>query len=315
MTHAHFKLTQDRRAAPRLSASVSIEDAVNLLRTHGAIIIENAVQGAALQDLQQQLEPWFQKAPCGEGVFFGKATRRFGGLFCKAPATVDLAIHPLVTGVMEALLCYQPRVGAVCNTIELSATQAIGIEPGEPAQFLHRDQELWPFAHDYEIMANAMWAIGDFTAQNGATRIVPGSQDWPLDRHPEPGDAIAAEAKAGSVILWLGRALHGGGANMSNDIRRGVVFSYKLGWLAPQEKLLLAIPPEAARALPQKLQHLLGYQLHKPNLGWIEGRDPIEWLRDGAQGMAAATDNLTPAHEALLADVAAHPDRYQGYLS
>ena len=315
MTHAHFELARDAALLPRLTPSTSVDTIVNVLRTHGAVVIEGVVLDDRLKVLQEQLEPWFQKAPCGEGVFFGKATRRFGALVVKAPATIDLAAHPLIVSVMEALLCRQPEIGAVCNTIELSASQAIGIEPGEPAQFMHRDEELWPFPHDFEIMANAMWAIGDFTAENGATRIIPGSHEWPLDRFPTPGEAVPAEAKAGSVILWLGSALHGGGANVSGDIRRGVVFSYKLGWLASQEKMLLSIPPHEARKLPEKLQRLIGYQLHKPNLGWIEGRDPIEWLRGQTQAVAAATDNLTPAHEDLLADVAAHPEIYRGYLS
>jgi len=313
MTKAHFDLSRAAGALPRVTPNASVESIVDQLRSQGAVIIENLLCGDALSAVQSDLEPWFANAPCGEGAFFGKSTRRFGALFCKSPHTIDLACHPLVVSVMESLLCRQPNVGAVCNTIEISATQAIGIEPGEPAQFLHRDEELWPFPHDFEIMANAMWAIGDFTVENGATRIIPGSHYWPLDQHPCPGESVPAEPDDQGACL--GGTLHGGGANVSNGIRRGVVFSYKLGWLAPQEKLLLSIPPEDARRLPEKLQRLIGYQLHKPNLGWIEGRDPIEWLRGDVQIMAAATDNLTPAHEALLADVEANPSLYQGYLA
>ena len=92
------------------------------------------------------------------------------------------------------------------------------------------------------------------------------------------------------------------------------MISYRLGWLAPAEKLLLSTPPEVARALPEALQRLIGYQLHRPNLGWVEGQDPIGWLRREYADLAATKDNLTAAHEGLLADVGAHPDRYLGYL-
>ena len=87
-------------------------------------------------------------------------------------------------------------------------------------------------------------------------------------------------------------------------VRRGLVMSYSVGWLAPAEKLLLSIPPETARALPQRLQQLIGYQIHRPNLGWVEGRDPIEWLRGEMGDLAPAGDNLTPPQAAALAQLA-----------
>src|SRR5262249_30158572 len=98
----------------------------------------------------------------------------------------------------------------------------------------------------------------------------------------------------GSVIIWLGSVMHGGGANRTAAPRRGVVFSYSLGWLAPAEKLLLSIPPEIARTLPTRLQRLIGYQVHRPNLGWIEEQDPIEWLHGQVGPVAAAKDHFTP---------------------
>ena len=166
-----------------------------------------------------------------------------------------------------------------------------------------------------EIMANAMWALDDFTVENGATRLIPGSHRWPRDRVPLPGEALSAVAPAGSVVLWLGGVLHGGGANVSEGVRRGVVMSYRLAWLAPAEKLLLSTPPEVARRLPPALQRLLGYQLHKPNLGWVEGQDPIRWLNREIGQTAPTADNLTAAHEALLEAVKSRPEDFVGYLA
>lgn len=285
------------------------------LQRDGVVIIENALDPEALQRVRSELAPWFDQAQHGEGPFFGRATRRFSGLFAKAPSTAALAIQPLMLDAVEQALLGSNPAAPHADAIELNLTQAIGIEPGEPPQFLHRDEDLWPFPNSFEIMANAMWAIDDFTVENGATRLIPGSHLWARDREPRPGEAVSATAPAGSVIVWLGGVLHGGGANRSQSIRRGVVVSYRLAWLASAERLLLSIPPDVVRGLPERLQRLLGYQLHRPNLGWIEGQDPIRWLHGEVKDLAPTADNLTPAHEGLLAALAAAPEQFLGYTS
>lgn len=265
----------------------------------GAAIVEDALSSAKRDEMRAALAPWFDTAPCGEGPFFGRRTRRFSALFHKAPLTADLALDPLALAVAEAVLGAGTRA---CDRIQLNLTQAIGIGPGEPAQHLHRDDDFFPFAHDgRDLMINAMWTLDPFTAANGATRIAPGSHAWPRKRVASGNDIAVAEAPAGALILWRGAALHGGGANHTDMLRRGVVMSYSVGWLAPAEKLLLSIPPDTARALPERLQQLIGYQIHRPNLGWVEGRDPIDWLHGRTGALAAAGDNLTPQQTAALA--------------
>ena len=302
-------------ALARVGPDVAPAQALEILRREGVLVVENALAPDALARVRGDLEPWFEAACHGAGQFFGRSTRRFGGLFAKAPSTAELALHPLVLSLMEGVLKGPDPEAPVCSAIEMNLTQAIGIEPGEGAQFLHRDEELFPFAHSYEVMCNAMWALDDFTLENGATRLVPGSHLWPRDREPQPGEALSAVAPAGSAVLWLGGVLHGGGANRSDRVRKGAVMSYRLAWLAPTEKLLLSTPPEAARRLPERLQQLIGYQLHRPNLGWVEGQDPIRWLHGQVRELAPTEDNLTPAHEALLAALNENPDAFVGYTS
>lgn len=299
---------------PRLPIGAGAAEATALLQEHGVLVIENALAVRDRHAVDEGLEPWFEAARHGAGPFFGRQTRRFGGLFAKAPACAGLALHPLVLEVMETVL-KGPAEAPVCDSIELNLTQAIGIEPGEGAQFLHRDEELWPFARSFEVMANAMWMLDDFTEENGATRLIPGSHRWPRDREPLPGEALTAEAPKGSVVLWLGGVLHAGGANRSAAIRRGGGMSYKLAWLTGGERLLLSTPPEVARHLPERLQRLLGYQLHRPNLGWVEGQDPIRWLRGEIGQLAEVHDNLSDQHVALLDAVERDPAAFAGYLS
>jgi hypothetical protein len=114
-----------------------------------------------------------------------------------------------------------------------------------------------------------MWPLGAFTRENGATEIVPFSHRWERSRRPASAEGVPALASPGSVIPRLGSTLHGGGANRTKSERRGLVFSYSLAWLAQAEKLLLSTPPNVARLLPERAQRLVGYQVHRPNLGWV----------------------------------------------
>jgi ectoine hydroxylase-related dioxygenase (phytanoyl-CoA dioxygenase family) len=107
---------------------------------------------------------------------------------------------------------------------------------------------------------------------------VPGSHKWPLDRQAQPHEEVQGVMKRGSVLIWLGSLQHGGGANRTGKPRTGIVHSYSLGWLRQAEPQYLAVPYEIARTLPERLQRVLGYFVHEPNLGSLEGQDPIGLL-------------------------------------
>jgi hypothetical protein len=289
-------------ALPGLHAQEGVDAVLSALDAAGACVVADALPASQLLTMANELAPWFDVAPYGEGPFFGRRTQRFSALFAKAPSTAGLALDRLALHVAERALGAGTRA---CDRIQLNLTQAIGIGAGEPAQILHRDDDFFPFAHSgAELMINALWTLDAFTAANGATRIAPGSHRWERRRAAEERELIDAEAPPGSLILWLGSTLHGGGANATSHVRRGVVMSYSVGWLASAEKLLLSIPPPVARTLPQRLQQLIGYQIHRPNLGWVEGRDPIEWLRGNVGAVAAAGDNLTPWQAERIAALA-----------
>jgi len=284
-------------ALPRLSRAHA--EAIEIeLRRAGCCVVENAISEIDLAHVYDRLDNWFDQSLAGEGKFFGRGTKRFSGIFAKAPETAALALHPEILAAVENLL-----LGGAANTdcIQLSQTQAIEIGAGEPSQLLHRDDSIFPFEKQFELVVNVMWVLDPFTARNGATRLVPGSHLWTREEDEQYDDlAIAAVASPGSAIIWTGALIHGGGGNATNLPRRGLVFSYSLGWLAQAEKLLLSTPPEVARRLPPKLQRLIGFQLHLPNLGWVEGRDPIEWLNGEIGPIAANRDNLTPAQTRML---------------
>lgn len=286
-------------SVPRFRVTPSASDLASALTSAGATIIESVLDSDCLATLNAELAPWFARAQAGEGPFLGRRTRRFSALFDRAPATMGLALWPEVLQAIEAVLGGSPTSPA-CDCIQLNLTQAVAIGPGEPAQALHRDATMFPIHADRELMINVMWALDDFTADNGATRLIPGSNHWAVDRRGHDAEGLAAEMPAGSALVWLGSTWHGGGENRTQHDRRGIIISYSLGWLAQAEKLLLSISPEKARAMPERLQRLIGYQVHRPNLGWVEGRDPLEWLYGGGSeqnrqgdGLVAPCDHMT----------------------
>jgi hypothetical protein len=125
----------------------------------GALLVQGAIPAHVLSCLKAELRPWFDRARVGEGMFLGRNTKRFSALFAKTPLTKLLALDPLALSLANAVL----KDSGACDAFELNLTQAIGIEPGEPAQLLHRDDDIWPIPHTHEVMINAIWMIDALT--------------------------------------------------------------------------------------------------------------------------------------------------------
>ena len=244
-----------------------------VLERDGCVVIEDVLDARQVADVAAELAPHFAEVPNCAGDFYGYVTKRLSGLIAKSRACQSMAIRSEILGVMDHFLLKG------CRGYQLNLTQAIQIGPGEPAQVIHRDDLMFNFAHpEFEAMINAMWAVDDFTAENGATHLVPGSHKWPSDRQAQPHEETQAVMKRGSVLVYLGSLLHGGGANRTDRPRTGIVHSYSLGWLRQAEPQYLAVPLDLAGTLPERLQRLLGYFVHEPNLGSLEGQDPIKLL-------------------------------------
>jgi ectoine hydroxylase-related dioxygenase (phytanoyl-CoA dioxygenase family) len=167
------------------------------------------------------------------------------------------------------------------QSYQLSAPVGIEISPGETAQALHTDDGIYPLPRPHgEVVLNSMWALDDFTEENGATRVVPGSQHW-TDRRPDATTPVEiATMPAGSVMFFTGSVFHGGGANNSDRPRLGTILHYCAGWLRQQENHILAVPRDVVRTLPPRLQELLGYNIHPPFVGNVDGRHPQRLLQE-----------------------------------
>ena len=271
---------------PHLPAAAAPDDVRAALEREGVVVVDRLVPPAFLDRAAAELAPFMERTPFGPDAFSGRRTRRTGGLVARSPACRELVQHPLVLGAVKRVLAHG-------TTFHLHLTQVIAIGPGEPAQPVHRDQwafDFFPFPKGYEAQCNTIWAMTDFTAENGATRVIPGSHRHEDRLQYKESDTIPAEMARGSVLFYTGSLYHGGGANHSNATRVGINLTYALSWLRQEENQYLSVPLELARELPDDLLRLIGYARGAYALGYVDDlRDPLEFLRGerGSDGFGA----------------------------
>lgn len=259
-------------------ADAPVADLGAALLRDGYVIVERLAPEAAAR-AREELAPQIQAAPLGHTPFLGARTRRLGGVLQKSPAARELAIHPTVLALCDLALL--PHAAAY----QLNFSGIMQLEPGATAQELHRDGLLYPIRHPCPpMMLATMWALGDFTAANGGTRIAPGSHLWAHERAPGAGETVAAAMPAGSVLIYTSGVYHGGGDNRSDGPRTGLALQYSWAWLRQEENQYLANPPEVAKHYPERLRRLIGYDYGGPFLGFANGDDPHRVFEPGYSG-------------------------------
>jgi ectoine hydroxylase-related dioxygenase (phytanoyl-CoA dioxygenase family) len=259
-----------------LPPTTSAEELAAILGEDGAAIVDRLVEPAMLDRVRRELDPFLEATPFGPDSFAGRRTKRTGGLIARSETCRDFIVQPLVLGGVDKLLSHS-------SGFQLHLTQVISIDPGERAQKIHRDQwafAFFPFPKGYEVSCNTLWAMTDFTEENGATRVIPGSHRFDDRLELDGAETVPAEMEKGSVLLYTGSLYHGAGANRSADTRRGVNITYSVSWLRQEENQYLAVPLDVARTLPVDLLRLMGYSRGAYALGYVDDlRDPIEVVR------------------------------------
>lgn len=268
------------------NVSEQIDAALETIGRDGWVVLDGLVDTATIDAAEAEIRRLLADTPTGRDSFEGFDTRRIYALAGKTRAIDPMLTHPVVTGVCERVL------GA---GFRASSLTSIAIGPGESAQSLHYDAQVYPLPRpEPEVVVNSMWAITPFTEANGATRLIPGSHTWPSDRRPEPGpdgtvETMAAEMGRGSVLVYLGSLWHGGGANTTDEVRIGLNLEYAAGWVRQQENQYLVLPPDRSAGVPDRVLELLGYSTTPPFLGYVDARDPLRHLdRQGYRGEGAA---------------------------
>ena len=238
-----------------VSIDTPIEEILQILDDDAGLIIDNFLDEDGLERIKNDLKPYLEVTKNGQDEFTGFETKRVGALMARSKTCQDLALDPLINQMAESFL------GPHCESYQLHFTSAIQIGPGESSQILHRDRGVWGgyIPRKIETQFSTVWAINDFTKENGATQVVPGSHKWHKDREPLPEEIAYAEMKAGSVFIYTGSVLHGGGTNVTEQPRLGVFLHYAPSWLRQEENQYLSCPPEVAKDFSPELRSLIGY--------------------------------------------------------
>jgi ectoine hydroxylase-related dioxygenase (phytanoyl-CoA dioxygenase family) len=248
----------------------------------GGVIVLNQAPDELIDKVAQELRaPLDAKGREFENDFNGYKTLRLGGLLELSRSSAELMTHPLALEIADAVLkrhCENYRIGS-CTAIE--------IHPGEKAQILHRDGDFYPISiPGVEFQIQVMWAMSDFTVENGATRfvmdrdILDGIKNCDTEAFGNIDEAKITQAvmPKGSAFYWLRSTIHGGGANTASTPRAGLFVSYSLGWLRQEENHYLMLPREVADSYPENVRRLIGYQAHGDCLGvYPDDPDGLWW--------------------------------------
>ena len=262
-----FGFTRSEEAAA-MDQDMVDEQHARLMRD-GYIILENLVTQETLDALRKASSSWLEKM--GRNSFEGERTQRIYGLPEKFRAADPFIEHPLILAHLDRLL--------LPNYL-LSQAQVINIKTESPAQPLHMDDGFYPWPRPRPAISVAtVFAIDDFTEENGATVAVPGSHLWGEDRVPRADDRrVQAVMPAGSCILFVGNLWHGGGENRSGSDRLAFTAQYCEPWARTQENYFLSVSPETVAAVSENIRRMLGYSIHPPFMGMVDGMHPKRTL-------------------------------------
>jgi hypothetical protein len=273
-------LTADlaRRYPATASTGASVDPAVveadvAAVERDGFVVLEGLLTLEECEDIRTAVTPLLDQM--GRNSFEGHRTQRVYSVLNKTRACDRVVDHPRVLALLDRLF--------LPNYL-LSMLQVININPGEDAQLLHPDDVFYPVPRPRAALGAAtIWAIDEFTEENGATVVLPGSHRWDDERRPAETDVRrAAVMSPGSCVFFLGTLWHGGGANRSSRDRLAVTAQYCEPWLRPQEAFSLSTTRDTARVVSEDIRRMLGYSIHPPFIGQVDGMHPKRLLEETA---------------------------------
>lgn len=263
-------------------------DAGETLLKQGYVILEHQLPAEYVGRLRAALEPHHAQGKFGRNGFEGFRSQRTYGLLAKSNVFDDLVTWPSLLCVCDRLL--EPHY-------LLSAYFSNMIHPGQEAGPLHYDEGFYHVPRPRPaFVVSALWALDDFTEENGATEMIPGSHVWGDDRIPAPDEPgiTPMVMPAGSVVIMLGTMWHRNGANRSAATRIAINSEYCQPYLRQIENMSLLMPPDKAKQHSRRVQELIGYSIHSAFIGYVDGLHPLRLLepeyetQSGEAGRAAS---------------------------
>lgn len=258
-------------AIPSCSADDDPDAMYAKLDGAGCLVVHGVTTRERVTAVRAELADYMAKAKVAgdkPDAFYPGITRRVVALMHRSPTVRELMMHPITEALGDR------HLGQNCSKWTLNVTAALEVGPGARDQVLHREEDLYPYfpLPRPNLILASMWAMSDFTADNGGTQLVPGSHRWVAGRTATPDEVVRAEMPAGSVLYWLGGTLHGAGANSTpEDWRYGIILTYNLGWLRQEENQHVSIPLTDVLALPDAMRSRLGFDMDYENsLGFYD---------------------------------------------
>jgi ectoine hydroxylase-related dioxygenase (phytanoyl-CoA dioxygenase family) len=270
-------------AAPAATLSI---DPTPELAERGYTIVPDVIGAATVAKLRGELAPYLQGELMGRNEFEGTRSERVYRLLAKTPSVAELIEHPAALEIVGAYLA---------ESYLLSAALVVNLHPGETPQGYHQDDALGaPPAPRPVQGVSTIWALGDFTAANGATEVIPGSHHWessPPSQEEMASLGVPLEMSAGSVAIFPGTLYHRSGANRSDQKRLGLTIQYCQPWLRQLENMMLAVPPELAARYSERIQAMVGYSLVAGTfVGYVDGRHPRKLIPGTPGSRAGGSD-------------------------
>lgn len=276
----------------KLPATATATDIVEIVDRDGGVIVEDVIDPDTLKQLNAEIDTWMKNLDAASRYSddplaveaLGKKTKRIQSLPARSDTAVSIILNERLIEYAERMLKFSDS-----GEIQYHVGTVIEIWPGEKAQYIHPDENDYPSTitgpagtpgKPKNLIASCMLALTDYTDENGATRVIPGSHK-DAENYAKWGEmaerpaTVPAEMKAGSALFYNGKVAHGGGENRSDKPRRGMVIIFSQGWLKPMEASCLATSTERAKQLPKKMQQLLGFtSYHRP---MVTNQDPDDY--------------------------------------
>jgi ectoine hydroxylase-related dioxygenase (phytanoyl-CoA dioxygenase family) len=265
--------TPDVQFLQSVPRDTPVDEILAIVARDGGVILKDFLTRDQIDRFNADVEPAMQALRPGSTheneivqAFHGSNTKRLTNLVTLSPTFRNEIIdHDLVHDLCDAAFLEES------GTYWMTTAQVIEIGPGNDAQMLHRDLENWyPFIgmgkNGPEVCLNFLIAFTDFTEENGATRVIPGSNHWDdFEDRGTPGQTVPAEMQAGDALFFSGKTAHGGGANRTaGEYRRAVAFALNPGFLTGEEAYPFLVDRDVAKALSPRVQRILGFRSQYP---------------------------------------------------
>ena len=250
---------------------MNIKNLVDQIEKDGYCIVPDVISREECLEYKSLLEQYYDdfsphyfnpKGKTEYGLENKKDEKVVFNLHNKGLEWYNLFEHEKVLSVLDIVL----KNGSYKNSEPYNLLNISARTPRKNAgeQQLHLDSNL-P-GGDFPLICVVLWMLDDFTKENGATRIVPGSHKNLT--YAENGklydNEIFVEGKAGSVLIYNASLWHGGNKNMTNSTRWGLVLGYGRWFIKPSFDFIKNTPREIFNQLSDKQKQLLGFDTTPP---------------------------------------------------